>query len=241
MIRLGYSGRSALSALKIAEASAGRITAVRSSDCDINWGRNRASRALNPDISNATNKRLMRELFADAGVPAPQLFTPDEARDALSSAARTGWGQPLWLIGRPDQHTRQRGMWLCESPRDVDRALRGTRRKKPATHFMEYIPAGREFRVHVLDGQSLRISQKRIDPDDPRKYTTIKPTLRRREHIRNAAKAAVEALGLDFGCVDILATGRQAWVLEVNTAPGVGGTMPTVWAEAFIRRMEDDE
>ena len=36
-----------------------------------------------------------------------------------------------------------------------------------------------------------------------------------------AAKAAVAALSLDFGAVDIITKGTDVYVLEVNTAPGL--------------------
>ena len=43
---------------------------------------------------------------------------------------------------------------------------------------------------------------------------------------RNQAIAAVRSLGLDFGAVDVLYREREdkAFVLEVNTAPGLEGT-----------------
>ena len=42
--------------------------------------------------------------------------------------------------------------------------------------------------------------------------------------VRSAAMRALEATGLDFGAVDcILTTGGKAFVLEINTAPGLEG------------------
>lgn len=230
-ITLGYSQHSAPSAMRIADASDGQIEAVRRSrDIDVNWGR-RTGHGLNPDTTHAVNKRLMRELFRDAGVPAPRLYTPEEALAALTDGAK--------LIGRPDFHTRGRGFWLCSTPDRWQIAMRGTRKKKPATHFVEFIDADHELRVHVFRGKSIRISEKKF-ADDRRDYTTIKPTLGRRRHVRDAAKQAVAALGLDFGAVDVLATNDAAWVLEVNTAPGLGGSMPRVWAQTFIDYFEEE-
>lgn len=49
--------------------------------------------------------------------------------------------------------------------------------------------------------------------------------LRRLERIENLAVEAVEALGLDFGAVDIIKDNDgNVYVLEVNTAPGLGNT-----------------
>jgi D-alanine-D-alanine ligase-like ATP-grasp enzyme len=47
--------------------------------------------------------------------------------------------------------------------------------------------------------------------------------------------AAVEALGLHFGAVDVVynAKEQRAYVLEVNSAPGLSGTTLDKYVEAF--------
>jgi len=223
---LTYSGRSAIGAKSIAISSDGQIQAVRRSQGDINWGVANANTLLNSDTSSATNKRVMRNLFAKYDVPMPKLY---------KFAERGDWKFPC--VGRPDNHMKGRGYWLCRNWNDVDKALVGTRRKKAATHFMEYIEAPREYRVHIFQGKSLRISEKLHTAFH--EYTTIKPS-HNVKHVRKAAKQAVDALGLDFGTVDILADDDNCWVLEVNTAAGLGGTMPRVWADVFIKWKEEN-
>lgn len=224
-MKIAYSGKSMPSALKIAEASDGEIVAVRSSDALVNWGRSRANTKLNPDISNATNKRRMRELFKEHGVPMPELYDSE-----------SHWKFPV--IGRPDTHSKGRGYWKCYNWLQVQKAMKGTRKKKGATHFMEFVEAPREYRVHIFLGKSIRISEKAHTAFH--EYTTIKPT-HNVDHVRKSAKQAVKALGLDFGAVDILADDTQSWVLEVNCAPGVGGSMPKLYADKFKQWEEDNE
>lgn len=215
-----YSGRSAPSAQRIADQSDDIFT-VRGSEGDVNWGRNRANTELNPDISNVTNKRRMRELFRDNDVPMPKMYNAD-----LEAICATGGV----LVGRPDYHMRGRGFWLCRTPQDIRRALAGTSRKAAATHFMEFIEASHELRVHIFRGKSIRISEKQGYGNT---YTTIKPTIEVKQ-ARKAAKKAMRAVGLDFGAVDILVKDDgSVYVLEVNAAPGVGGTMPALYAQAF--------
>jgi glutathione synthase/RimK-type ligase-like ATP-grasp enzyme len=106
---------------------------------------------------------------------------------------------------------------------------------------MEYIQnAPHEYRVHVFNGKSIRISEKAFfgREGNHRLYTTIKPT-GQIDHVRSAAKLAVEALGLDFGAVDILANDENCWVLEVNSAPSLGGSMPQLYAQAFEEYFND--
>jgi glutathione synthase/RimK-type ligase-like ATP-grasp enzyme len=224
---LTYSGRSAPSAHAI--ALQGGIQLNRGNVGDINWGRAQANTKLNPDISNVTNKRRMRELFKEHGVPMPRLASMSLNRFNNQMMPVTGDFWPL--VGRPDVHSRGRGFWLCRNINDVHKALAGTRKKKAATHFMEFIDAPREYRVHIFKGKSIRISQKDFYEDG---YVTIRPQ-HNVKHIRKAAKQAVEAVGLDFGAVDILADDDQCWVLEVNAAPGLGGSMPQLYADTFKR------
>ena len=221
---LCYSGASAPSAHEIAEYDSD-IVVHRRGHGDINWGRANADTGLNPDTSNVTNKRVMRELFASHDVPMPRLMTVGEALEPTQFP----------IVGRPDRHTKGRGFWLCRNPQDVRRALRGTRRKRAATHFMEFVEAPREYRVHIFLGKSIRISEKlfgRTGATARGDYITGKPE-HNIKHVRKAAKKAVEAVGLDFGAVDILADDTTCWVLEVNSAPSLGGSMPRLYAEKF--------
>lgn len=228
---LTYSGRSRPSAQAICDESEGEIELNRGSEGDVNWGRNVANTELNPDISNSTNKRVMRELFMEHDVPMPELYDLHEVRVGIDLGQK--------FVGRPDRHSKGRGFWLIDSHRALERALRGTRRKRAATHFMDFVEAEREYRVHIFKGKSIRISQKEFyrDENGSKQYRTIKPTGELR-NIRNAAKQAIGAVGLDFGAVDVLANGsdnEQVWVLEVNAAPGLGGTMPELYANTFLR------
>lgn len=231
-IDIAYSGRSKPSALKLAEVD-DDINIIRKSTTrsDINWGRATASSQLNPDISNVTNKRIMRELFRDNDVPMPKLLTFDEAIAAIMDGKK--------VVGRPDRHTKGRGLWICETAYNLRKAREGTARKQAATHFMEYVDAPKEFRVHVFLGKSIRISEKLFEDETRKSYTTIKPTGKKAK-LREAAKAAVAAVGLDFGAVDILSDGERVWVLEVNAAPGLGGSMPQLYVDTFKKWKSGD-
>ena len=231
MLHIVYSGRSKPTALKLAQENED-INISRTNDGDINWGRARANTKLNPDISNVTNKRIMRGLFAEHDVPTPLLMDVGEAMQAVLAGKE--------VVGRPDQHTKGRGLWRCKTAVDVKKAITGTRRKKAATHFMEYVESDREYRVHVFQGKSIRISEKVFNED--KSYTTGKPGNIKLRRVREAAKLAVEAVGLDFGAVDVLARGAdnaEVWVLEVNSAPGLGGSMPRLYGETFRKWKEE--
>lgn len=229
MLKIAYSGRSRPTAEKFIEIS-DEIELIRRSspEVDVNWGRDTANSALNPDISNATNKRVMRELFEEHDVPMPPLMGFNELVEAYRA------GETIQVIGRPDKHTKGRGLWRIHDLKSLFLARKGTDRKRAATHFMEFVESDREYRVHIFKGKSIRISEKEFNEDGT--YTTKKPGDIKLRKVREAAKAAVSAVGLDFGAVDILASGAdndKVFVLEVNSAPGLGGSMPQLYLDTF--------
>jgi len=196
---------------------------------DVNYGRGKANTRLNPNISNSTNKLKMRMAFQQAGVPMPKLYSYEAALKATAEGKK--------LVGRSTRHMKGRGLWIVDTPERVEIAWRGNSKKQAATHFMEYVEADKEMRVHIFRGKSIRMTEKKYEGKTGRRrdYTTVKPTGDKleRKRVRRAAKNAVKALGLDFGAVDILVKSEQPSVLEVNAAPGLGGTMPAVYAKAI--------
>lgn len=240
-----YSGKSKISAELIQEALIElnmNVSFMRNGKKgDVNYGREKANTKLNPDISNSTNKRVMRELFTDAGIPMPTLYSVGEITGEFSNMVKPTL---MKFVGRPDKHMKGRGFWLITNRDELNKALAGTSRKGAATHFMEYIEADKEVRVHIFRGKSIRMTEKKYDGETGchRDYTTIKPTGGKVERrlIRRAAKKAVKALGLDFGAVDILVKNGEIFVLEVNAAPGLGGTMPITYAKAIKEWYENN-
>lgn len=106
----------------------------------------------------------------------------------------------------------------------------------------------REFRIHVMNGTVTYVQQKKREnnwrenanySNVVRNYHTgwiyatsgIQPN----DAALNSAVAAVGALGLDFGAVDVITRGNDAWVLEVNTAPGLSGTNLETYTTNFMR------
>lgn len=93
-----------------------------------------------------------------------------------------------------------------------------------------YIPNTREYRIHVFADAVIRIQGKYLDFPEQHTNPYIQnyaqgfrfrtPDKRLNNDRTEAAVAAVSALGLVFGAVDLLiGEDRRAYVLEVNTAP----------------------
>ncbi|MEE9401439.1 MAG: hypothetical protein V3V32_05425 [Dehalococcoidia bacterium] len=101
-----------------------------------------------------------------------------------------------------------------------------------ADYYVAYIKKEREFRVHIINGQSVRMCEK-IPRDRAGRASTVWNSDNShfsfadiaprevRQTVRQVAKNAVEALGMDFGAVDIMWHRGEALVLEVNSAPSL--------------------
>jgi len=105
--------------------------------------------------------------------------------------------------------------------------------ERPSRHHDFYTPwyaAPREVRIHVVRDKVVRIQGKYLDYPEKAGENLIKnyihgyrfraPKQELHHRRRNDAIQAVQALGLDFGAVDMLIWGdRDHYILEVNTAP----------------------
>ena len=176
---------------------------------------------LNPQetVRSSSNKKKARSIFEENGIPAPKLFM----RGSDVSA------EDLPVIGRTSYHSKGSGFWFCQTLREVSNAV-----SAGATHFLEFIPNTREYRVHTfIKSQylevprqerlpehfvSIKISEKvwtgsgQPDPNVPQKNHdygwVFKGQQDRREEelsvVRYVAKQAVAALGMDFGAADVM-------------------------------------
>lgn len=126
--------------------------------------------------------------------------------------------------------------------------------------YTRYFPKTHEFRVHVVDGVAVDLTEKKLREDHKDKRAGLSIV---RSHnngwvhahdslslsanedlgaLRTLGVRAVLAAGLDFGCADILAvldgvdggprSLKKAVVCEVNSAPGIENT---VTRQAYVR------
>lgn len=109
-----------------------------------------------------------------------------------------------------------------------------------------YVPAVKEYRVHVLNGECFYANYK--SPDAQEAKLGRSDIVRSGSHgwrfmhmddlpndeVQGACIAAVEALGLDFGGVDVgVDENGHPIVYEVNTAPEMGPNTTAAYKRAF--------
>jgi glutathione synthase/RimK-type ligase-like ATP-grasp enzyme len=110
--------------------------------------------------------------------------------------------------------------------------------------YTKYVKKDEEYRVHVLRGNVIDYATK-----CKRNGVEANPYIRSYnngwvfcrngvqlpEGVKREAIKAVQVLGLDFGAVDVIFRQGRAYILEVNTAPGLEGTTLQRYADAFRR------
>lgn len=180
-------------------------------------------------VSKAANKLSSFKAMAEYGVSVPRFTeSPEEA---------SGWQVDVVLRHKLNGHSGE-GIELVD----------GDHREMPeAPLYVEYVKKKEEYRVHVFMDEVIdvqRKARKREVPDEEVNWQVrnleggfiyAREGVELPEEALLQAIAAVEALGLDFGAVDIIWNERSDtyYVLEVNTAPGLTGTTLEKYVEAF--------
>jgi len=192
----------------------------RPDDTIINWGSAKVprwdtSRILNKpeNIANAVNKIKTFELLDAAGVRSvPHTTDPDIA---------CTWER---IVERHRVTGRSGAGIRLSTPETI----------MPARLYTQFLEPTEEYRVHVFRGEVVDYSKKFkrtpegivfVSSECPKNRATgweyMRDVTGMREGVVLRAKAAVEALGLDFGVVDIIRHNNKSYVLEVNTACGL--------------------
>lgn len=119
--------------------------------------------------------------------------------------------------------------------------------------YVEYVPKKQEYRIHILNGQVVDIQRKARRKDVPDEqvnwmvrnhdngfiFARDEALGEVPEDVTHQALLAVSKCGLDFGAVDVVYNEKRqlAYVLEVNTAPGLSGATLAGYAERFKELM----
>lgn len=243
------------SALALAEALGGKVLKLQGSayvpaqgDTIINWGASQcpfihatpAQLVNSPEaIRLASNKRDAFAVLAAGFVSIPSYAT---AKDGVS------WEGATVVRHKLTGHSGE-GIEIVEPNLPLP----------DAPLYVQYIKKEQEYRVHIVGGSITVVQRKarRLEVPDAEVNWQVRNHHNGFLFVRNGdgggpvvapeqvleqSKLAVAAIGLDFGAVDVIwnAASQQAYVLEVNTAPGLEGTTVTDYATAFRALIEGD-
>lgn len=206
----------------------------RPNDVIVNWGSStrpfqNANYINKPELVNVASSKLasLRKM-KEAGVNVPDFTTSRETVAGWLANGKRALARTL------DRASGGRGIIMCENPSSIPQA----------GLYTLYIPKKYEYRVHVWRGQVLDIQQKKKRLNFPeaqfngqirnfdRGWIFARDGVAAPQDVLDQSVAAVRALGLDFGAVDVGYTEKtqKATVYEVNTAPGVEGTTLSKYA-----------
>jgi len=110
--------------------------------------------------------------------------------------------------------------------------------------YTKYTKCKYEYRVHVFQGHIIDfVRKKKREGIEANQYIRscdngwvfCREGVELPECVKEQALKAIQALGLDFGAVDVGYNTREnkAYVYEVNSAPGLQGTTLTAYTNAF--------
>lgn len=206
-------------------------------------------------IRRSSHKVRAFEAFRDAGIP-----TVDWTTDPTVATTWMGEDHVVYARTRLQGHSGE-GIVACSRNAlpDMGNLFPQTRDLTSAPLYTKGIIGSRnEVRIHVAFGRViLEQKKKRVEGyrDLPNYSNVVRnhstgwiyatENLNIPQEVRDTAIRAVNALGLDFGAVDIVYKGRtrfEVYVLEVNTAPGLAGeSSRAAYVQAFTDRINGVE
>lgn len=176
----------------------------------------------------ASNKFLARKELKQKNIPIPDTSNSFE----YAKINYVSKGKPV--IVRPVQHKRGEYFYVCDNERDLALACAKILAQTGFTYYIsEVFPKTREFRAHCAHGKVLALLEK-PKPENPDQIAwnlavngmqwTLLKWVDYKKDLCKIAVDAINALGLDFGAVDILSYPNvegfpKHVVCEVNTAP----------------------
>lgn len=250
-------GSSSAASLAQALGAVRRISHVNSSFVGrakhtvVNWGSSSvppnvlsAGRVLNaPEtVRNASNKLNFFRAATAAGTDGPPI--PPWTTSRAEAATWLAEGVCRMVVARTvlSGHSGE-GIVLVETQEQLQAIPEGTL-------LVQYVPKRAEFRLHVARGVGVFDFAKkavRLGTDQPPNYQIQNHAngfVYARENVQlpspacaTAAERALAVSALDFGAVDLIWNERskQAYVLEVNTAPGLEGQTAVNYGVALAR------
>lgn len=216
--------RHSLSALQIEE---------HSTPMYVNWGTTSSTATAGRVLNNKKLDGLQQlQALKEANIHCPA-FT-----DKLEEAYR--WTNQGWCVfGRNLNHTQGRDLVSVLSLRFPDKDF--------WVRMVQNIED--EWRFHIVAGRSIQRQHKIYTNEDGGGHPqhpirnrrhgwtmerSLEPNSNLFKRLRETAKAAVSALGYDFGAVDLATTADDhIYVFEVNRAPGLDDYSASRYADAF--------
>ena len=209
----------------------------------INWGSSSLPEEVmkskvinNPDaVAKASNKLTFFETVKDKVNIPPFTTDKEEAKQWLDD------GKIVVVREKLQGHSAE-GLVLIE-----DEGKWNGYNHSRAKLYVKYIPKRDEYRVHVVNDEVVDVRRKALSSEANGSFANwkvrnhangfiyAKNNVDAPEDVHNQSLAAIAGSGLDFGAVDVIWNEylKRAFVLEINTAPGLEGSTIDSYADKF--------
>lgn len=209
-------------------------------DVMINWGSQRVpnlgqGRTVNDPMAVA---RAANKISAFRAMQAGRVRTPEWSLDHRVAQQWADAGDTV-VVRRLVSSFEGRGIEIVQ-PRG--------RVPAGAPLYTRYVKKRHEYRVHVMNGEVIDYAEKlkrrggehSLVRNTANGYIFARAGVTLPADVRTQALAAVRAIGLDFGAVDVVYNERraEAYVLEVNTAPGIENSTLRSYVAGFLRHYQ---
>ena len=191
-------------------------------------------------VEKAINKQRAFECFKLKGVSIPPVTTSYE--------------EAITWFSQKNAAVVQRQLLTSNSGKGIKLALTSEELEKEKTKlYVKYIPKSAEYRVHIFQENVIDIQEKRKKNGwkENEKYSSkirshkngwvfCRDNIAIPEKCLEEAIKAVASLNLDFGAVDVIYNTYKdtAYVLEVNTSPGIEGETMFSYVTTFLNYRE---
>lgn len=183
-------------------------------------------------IIRTSNKSAMKRWFQMSGIKSPKYLLNNQVnRDRILNGEL---GDAVFF--KTTFHSRGRGMLHITNLEEVSDV-------HTPGYFEESQIADREFRVHVMDGKSFYVDEKRprergheaVIKNMENGYKFRRPLSEFPIEVITESEKAVKALGLDFGAADVGLNSNGVFIYEVNTAPSLRTKTRKLYQKALVR------
>ena len=188
-------------------------------------------------VGNATNKKKFFELCqANGNVSIPRFTTRKIEAEAWLRDGATLFARTVL------QGSGGKGIVEINTIPDLEKVTEGTL-------LVEYIKKKHEFRIHVANGGIIDEQQKLKRRDvlledvnyrirnHENGFIYARGGIRVPNEVKTEALKVLDIVGLDFGAVDVVWNEKKAraYVLEINTAPGLEGATVLAYRMMFCK------
>jgi len=218
-------------------------TIPNDTDFIVNYGKITRGANINANIIYNKQKQLRKLQESEINAPILQCTKNIEFVDWMNI------NDSLFpMLGRKKKHSKGKDIvWIP----DAKTALRKKDKIATRDFIVNYIEKKREFRVHVLGGRWVSVSEKIKDDDngfrDPNireeliwahrygwKHTIMKDD-ELRPSITRIALDAAKVTNFEFGAVDVIqSVDDELYVLELNSAPSLNNRRAEKYVNYFI-------